>query len=44
MTISKITMRGFHPAGRNIKQVLEKIETAVMQALRQKSGEDRFGG
>lgn len=33
MKMSKITMRGFRPAGRGLKQVLGKLEAEVMRVL-----------
>jgi predicted transcriptional regulator len=39
MSISKITLRGFSPANRGIKQVLGKLEAEVMQILWQHPGQ-----
>ncbi len=33
MKVSRITMRGFRPAGRGLKQVLGKLEAEVIQLL-----------
>ena len=39
MKMSKIAMRGFHPTGRGVKQVLGALEAEVMQALWQQPGQ-----
>jgi hypothetical protein len=41
MKQSKITMRGFRPAGRGLKQVLGNLEAEVMGVLWQQPGQDR---
>ena len=39
MKMAKITMRGFRPAGRGLKQVLGKLEAEAMRILWQQPGQ-----